>query len=195
MKGLFATGLIAGGLFLPAAGAAAQEVVHVVAATVRHVNPQNGMIITTTDDGSEGMFKGADAKVQTNLDKALIAQITPAQKFVASSESTAGDRVIVFYFEGVNSARSAYAVLDLGKGPFDKSTGTVTKFDRHGHMLTIKDDSGIETTFRIAATTVGDMTDGAVQGFKYDVGKGERVRVTATAANGGEDALLIVPAN
>jgi hypothetical protein len=194
MKRLFAGCLIAGGLCLPAASAAGQAVVHVVAATVRHVNPQNGMIIATTDDGSEGMFKGADAKVQTSLDKALIAQITPAQKFVASSESTTGDRVIVFYFSGEDTARSAYAVLDLGKGPFDKSVGTVTKFDRHAHTLSIKDDSGIETTFRIGANTVGDMTAGAVQGFKYDVAKGEKVRVTATAANGGEDALLIVPA-
>ena len=76
-------------------------------------------------------------------------------------------------------------MLDLGKGPFDKSVGTVTKFDRHAHTLTVKDDSGIEATFRIGANTVGDMTAGAVQGFKYEVAKGEKVRVTATAGNGG----------
>ena len=98
MKRIFAAGLITGGLCLAAASAAAQEVVHVVAATVRHVNPQNGMIIATTDDGSEGMFKGADPKVQTSLDKGLIAQITPAAKFVAASEFDGrgpGDRVLL----------------------------------------------------------------------------------------------------
>jgi hypothetical protein len=195
MKRLFAAGLIAGGLCLPAANAGAQQIVHVLAGTVRHINQQNGMIIVTTDDGSAGLFKGADPKVQTNLDKGLIAEITPAEKFIASGAGSTGDRLMVFYYgDDDDNVRSVVAVFDLGKGPFDKSTGTVTKFDRHGHTLTIKDDSGIETTFRIAANTVAETTTGAVEGFKYEASKGEKVRVTARAANGGEDALLIVPA-
>jgi hypothetical protein len=194
MNKLFAVCLIAGGLCLPAAEAGAQEVVHVLAATVRFVNQQNGMIIVSTDDGTAGMFKGADVKVQTNLDKSLVAKITLADKFMAAGESSKGDHLIVFYFGGEDdNVRSVFAVTDLGKGPFDKTTGTVTKFDRHAHLLTVKDSTGTEVDFRIGANTVADTTTGAVEGYKFDPSKGEKVRITATSGNGGEDALLIVP--
>jgi hypothetical protein len=194
MRKFFAVCLIAGGLCLPAAEAGAQEVVHVLSATVRFVNQQNGMIIVNTDDGTAGMFKGADAKVQTNLDKSLIAKITPAEKFVATGDTSKGDHLIVFYFGGDDDVRSVFAVTDLGKGPIDKTTGTVTKFDRHAHLLTVKDSTGTDVDFRIGANSVADTTTGAVEGFKFDPSKGEKVRVIATPGNGGEDALLIVPA-
>jgi hypothetical protein len=194
MKRLFAVCAIAGGLCLHAAEAGAQEVVHVLSATVRFVNQQNGMIIVNTDDGTAGMFKGADAKVQTNLDKSLIAKITPVEKFVAAGETSKGDHLIVFFYgDEDNSVRSVYAVTDLGKGPLDKTTGTVTKFDRHAHLLTVKDSTGTEVDFRIGANTVADTMTGAVEGYKFDPSKGEKVRIIATPGNGGEDALLIVP--
>jgi hypothetical protein len=42
--------------------------------------------------------------------------------------------------------------------------------------------------------TVADTATGVAQGFKYDLSKGDHVRVTATNANGSDTALLIAPA-
>jgi len=189
----FALCLLAGGLSLSGVNAVAQEVVHVTTGTVRHVNPQNGMIIVKTDDGSGGMFKGAQGKVDNSMDKALVAEAVPADKFTATGATATGDQVIVFYF-GDDVVRTAVAVDDLGKGPFETSTGTVTKFDHSEHLLTIKDSSGAEATFHIVANTVADTTTGAVEGFKYGAKKGDKVRITAAPGSGGETALLIVPA-
>jgi hypothetical protein len=85
-------------------------------------------------------------------------------------------------------------VHDLGDGSFAESSGSVVRINRHDHLLTIKNSSGVEESFRIDPKTVADTPTGVLEGFKLDYSKGDQVRVTAAQANGGETALLIAPA-
>jgi hypothetical protein len=61
-------------------------------------------------------------------------------------------------------------------------------------MLTIKSASGLEVSFHVSAKTVAETSMGAVEGYKFDLDKGEQVRVTAATVDGNETALFIVPA-
>ena len=70
-------------------------------------------------------------------------------------------------------------------------SGSVTKFNRHEHLLTIKDCAGATESFHIAPNTVAETAVGAVEGERFDPEKGEQVRVTATLADGGPEALFI----
>jgi hypothetical protein len=197
MKTLIAVCVVAGSLSVTASSAAAQEVVHALAGTVHHINQQAGLIVVNTDDGSGRFFKDADGKTRISLDKSLSAEVTPASKFAETGASAAGDHVIVFYCAdgGDSNTRTVVAVDDLGKGPLDKTTGTVTHFDGHSHVLTIKNSAGTEQTFQIGPKTVAETTTGAVEGYKFDPEKGSQVRITATADKDGETALFIVPAS
>jgi hypothetical protein len=175
------------GLFsLSAFAANAQQVVHALAGTVTYINPTNKTIIIITDDGSEGLFKDMTASnVSLNFAKEIRANSTPADAF-----TTKGAHVIVYYF-GDGDERTAVALQDLGGGPLKKISGSVTKFNRHEHLLTITDAAGVSESFHIDPKTVAETAVGAVEGEKFDPGKGEQVRVTATLANGSPEALFI----
>ena len=175
------------GLFsLSAFAANAQQVVHALAGTVTNINPTNKTIIINTDDGSEGLFK--DMTVSNgSLDfaKDLRADSTPADAF-----SKKGTHVIVYYC-GDGDERTAIALQDLGGGPLQKISGSVTKFNRHQHLLTIKDSAGVSESFHIDPKTVAETAVGAVEGERFDPEKGDQVRVTATLAAGSPEALFI----
>ena len=64
-------------------------------------------------------------------------------------------------------------------GRFRRSVGSVTKFYRHQHLLTIKDSAGATESFHIDPKTVAETAVGAVEGERFDPDKGEQVRVTA----------------
>ena len=110
----------------------AQEVVHALAGTVTYINPTNKTIIINTDDGSEPLFKDMTAS-NASLDfaKDLRADSTPADTFTKK-----GAHVIVYYF-GDGDERTAVALQDLGGGPLKKISGSVSKFNKHEHLLTI----------------------------------------------------------
>jgi hypothetical protein len=175
------------GLFsLSAFAANAQQVVHALAGTVTYINPTNKTIIINTDDGSEGLFKAMTASnVSLEFAKDLRADSTPADAFTKK-----GSHVIVYYF-GDGDERTAVAVRDLGGGQLKKISGTVSKFNKHEHLLTIKDASGVSESFRIAPNAVAETAVGAVEGARFDPGTGDQVRVTTTLANGGPEALFI----
>jgi hypothetical protein len=171
---------------LSAFAANAQQVVHALAGTVSNINPTNKTIVISTDDGSEGLFKDMTAmNLSVDFAKDLRADSTPADAF-----SKKGTHVIVYYF-GDGDERTAVALQDLGGGPLKKISGSVTKFNRHEHLLTIKDSAGASESFRIDPKTVAETPVGAVEGERFDPEKGEQVRVTATLANGGPEALFI----
>ena len=146
------------------------------------------MIEIDTDDGSSGHFrwlKVSDGSI--NFDKSVSADAISADKF-----TTKGDHVIVYYF-GEGAVRTAVALHDLGDGTMEKSTGTVVKLNRHEHSLTIKNSEGAELSYRLDPKTVADTANGVMEGFKFDLSKGDAVRVTAAQANGSDTAWLIVP--
>jgi hypothetical protein len=91
--------------------------------------------------------------------------------------------------------RTLVALRDLGTGPLVKSTGTVVKLDKHEHLLTIKNSTGGEESYHLDPKTVADAETGVATNFKFDLSKGDKVRVLATQSNGSSTALLITPAN
>ncbi|HEY4381077.1 MAG TPA: hypothetical protein VGN01_12080 [Acidobacteriaceae bacterium] len=142
----------------------------------------------TTDDGSSGHFrwlKKSDGEIE--FDKTVSADATPADQYTSK-----GAHVIVYYF-GEGDLRTVVAVHELGSGSIQKRTGTVVKLSRKDHLLTIKNASGSEESFQLDPKTVADTATGVLQG-KFDLSKGDQVRVMAAPAGSGETALLIVPA-
>jgi hypothetical protein len=177
---------LVGFLSIAALAANGQEVVHALAGVVSSINSSQKTIDVKTDDGSDGFFKDLTAsKIPLDFDKEIRAGATPADDFQRT-----GANVIVYYFVHGDD-RTAVALKDLGQEPIQKVSGTVTKFDRHQHLLAIKDASGASQMFRIGPQTVAESPVGAVEGQKFDPQKGDEVRVTATPANGSEEALFV----
>ena len=189
MKALFRACLFATCLTLVSSVAQAQQRVHAVSGTVTSINPKIGMIEIDTDDGSSAHFRWLKkSEVSVEFDKTVSADAVPVDKF-----TTKGTHVIVYFF-GEGDVRTAVALRDLGDGSLAKSTGTVVKLNRREHLLTIKNSSGTEESFHVDPKTVADTATGVMEGFKFDLSKGDQVRVTAAQANGSATALLIVPA-
>ncbi len=49
---------------------------------------------------------------------------------------------MIVYYYGVGTVRTVVALRSLGPGPLTKSRGTVVKFDKGDHPLSIKNQSG-----------------------------------------------------
>jgi phosphotransferase system IIA component len=185
-KQLFQTCLLLGTIASTALTATGQQVVHALTGKVTAIYPATKSIKITTDDGSEGLFFIlTKTNTPLNFEKSVRAESTPAAAF------TKTDAQVVVYYIGDDAIRTTVALEDLGAGPFVKTVGTIVKLDKHAHMITIKDDKGAEESFHIDAKTVGEATNGVVEGEKFDADKGAKVRVTATTENGAETALFI----
>ncbi len=166
----------------------AQQRVHALSGTVKAVHPKISMTQIETDDGSEGHFNWATKSAgPVDFDKSVSADATAADKF-----TTLEAHVIVYYFGG-NDLRSIVSLRDLGAGPFTNTSGAVVKFNKHDHLLTIKNAEGTEETLHLDPKTVADTATGVAQNYKFDFTKGDRVRITATTSNGAVTALLITP--
>ena len=164
----------------------AQEVVHALSGTVNNVNLAARTITVITDDGSGGTFKAmTDSKTPVEFDKTLRADAIAAETFKKKET-----RVIVYYF-GEGDVRTAVALRDLGPGPFTKSSGTVVKFEKGDHSLSIKDQAGLVESFKVTRSTVADTGSGAVDGLKFEPGKGDQVQVISAGANGSATALFV----
>jgi hypothetical protein len=147
------------------------------------------MIEITTDDGSSAHFRflrKSDGAL--DFDKMVSSDAVPADKF-----TTKGSHVIVYYF-GDEDVRTAVALHDLGDGSMVRSSGTVVKLNRKERLLTIKNSSGVEESFHLDPKTVADTATGVMEGFKFDLSKGDQVQVTSAETNGSATALLIISA-
>lgn len=165
---------------------AAQEVVHALVGTVTSIDSAAKAITVKPYDGSESLFKDRiGSKTRIEFDKNIRADSTSAVEFKKS-----GTGVMVYYF-GVGTARAAVALRNLGSGPFTRSVGTVLKFESKEHSISIKESSGTAETFKITSDTVAETDEGAIEGLKLRPQTGDLVQITATAANGGQTALLI----
>ena len=186
MKSILRMPLLAGCLLLASHALLAQEVVHALTGTVDTIDPANKTFTITADDGSGSTFDQlTSAHKSAWLEKALRNGAVAAAGF-----NQTGTHVIV-YFLGWGEPRTAIAFQTLGAGPLTKSTGTVVKFYKGDHTLSIKELSGTIDSFKVASDTVAETGTGAVEGLKFDPSKGQRVRVTATQINGSEKALFI----
>jgi hypothetical protein len=177
--------LLVGCFSLSAVAATAQEVVHALTGTVTSMDPGK-TIEVDTDDGADVDFRDlTKSNIPLEFDKVLSAQATSADRF-----NTKGTHVIVYYF-GEGDQRTAVALQGLAPGQLKRTIGTVAKFDKHQHLLTVESTPGGVQLFHIEPTTVVETSVGAVEGRKFDPQKGDQVRVTAAAGQGTATALFI----
>jgi hypothetical protein len=186
LKGILKTLVIVGCVSAASVLASAQQVVHALSGTVNNINLPSKTITVITDDGSAGTFEAMkDSKTPIEFDKTLRADATAADAFKAQ-----GTRVIVYYF-GYSAVRTAVALRDLGPGPFTKTSGTVVEVEKGEHSFSIKDQAGAVESFKVTRSTVADTGSGAVEGLKFEPGKGDQVQVISTVGNGGATALFV----
>ena len=185
-RGFLHVCLLIGALSSTTITATAQQTVHALAGKITAVDPAGKTIQVVTEDGSQSLFDIlTQNNVQLDFEKSVKAMTVPAGAF-----TKANCEVVLFYF-GDSVVRTSVAVEDLGAGPLVTALGTVVKFDKHAHLLTIKDSSGQEHAFHIDAKTIADSFDGVLLGQKFDADKGQKVRITANVQDGASTALFI----
>jgi hypothetical protein len=166
--------------------ASAQWVIHALGGTLKTTNASAKTIVLDTDDGTPGDFQIPQiSKVNMNFDKEVRSETVAPDKFTDKD----GQVIVFFYGDGV--VRTAVAVESAGTGPFQKITGTVLKYDKHDHMLTLQTQAG-EKTFAIGDKTIVDTPDGVVPGRKFNAERGDHLRLLAAQTKGsGEQTLLV----
>jgi hypothetical protein len=186
LKSLVKILMLVGCLALASRVATAQEIVHALTGTVSSIDAGAKTIEIATDDGSDGTFHFmADPHTPLKFDRGIRNDATAAGDF-----KTQGAHVVVYYF-GAGGGRTVVALKDVGAGPFTATSGTVVKFDKKEHSLTIKDQSGATQSFNVASSTIAETDEGATEGIKFDPRKGEKVIVAAAQASGGPTAVFI----
>lgn len=182
----FGSAVIAVSLTAFCANAGAQMIVHAMSGTVKAIDPHAKTIDITIESGDTSEFKlpGA-AKVNIDFDKALESDSVNADKF-----QQVGDFVVVYYY-GYDNNRTAVAVKDLGKGPFEKVEGTVLSYDKHDRTMTAKDGSGKSESFVLSDHLIVDTGVSVAAGRGYSPHKGDYVLVTYETAGGKNTAVFV----
>lgn len=189
IKLIFKLCLFAAACVITVSSACAQERVYAVSGTVTSINPKIQMTEVDTDDGTTGHFRWiAKPGPAIDFNKSVSADATQPDKFTAK-----GDHAIVYFF-GEGDVRTLVGLHDLGSAPVTITTGNVVKLNRKDHTLTLKKSSGEEVVFHLDPKTVVATTDGVMEDFKYDINKGDPVRVTSTQSSGADTAWLVMPA-
>ncbi len=178
--------VLVGSLFLASRGAASQEIVHALTGSVSAINTSQGTMTVFQDNGEKSTFKVmASSKPSLAFDKKVAETTTDATRF-----NQQGAYVVVFYF-GRDDNRTAVAVKTLGAGPFSSMTGEVASWNGHDHTLSVSDAKGVEHSFKIDAQTVAETYTGVVNGSKFDIDKGDEVRLVSTKKDGTSTVLFI----
>jgi hypothetical protein len=174
-----------GCLGLIAVPAKAQQVVHALTGTVSSINGASKTISVFQDNGTQGDFSDAtDSKAKLSIDKKVSLDTTAYDVFKKT-----GVYVVVLYYGG-DQSRTAVALKNLGSGPFTSMTGTVAKFDSK-HFISVVDSSGEAQNFKMSQDTIGEGYMGAVDGFKLQAQRGDKVRIVATKDDSGLTALFV----
>jgi hypothetical protein len=182
---LFTRALIAGAVLT--AGCcicSAQEVIHALTGVATKVDSASQTITLTTSDGSQTIVKDeARDHPSYDFDKALESDATAIATF-----DKPGDRVILYYF-GDGWQQRAVAVKDLGQSPLKLSSGEVTHWDHHHHVVTIKAADGSKQTFQLDDKTAVDTPMGVVNGAKFDPRNGDRISIKYLSKDGDNEAV------
>jgi len=185
LKGVVCSIALCGCIGSIATSAPAQQVVHALTGTVSSINSASKTISVFQDNGMQGDFSDATgSKAHLSIDKKVALDTTAADVFKKT-----GAYVVVLYYGG-DSARTAVALKNLGSGPFTSATGTVLKFDSK-HTIQVEDGSGVTQSYKISQDTIGEGYMGAVDGYKLQAQKGDKVRIVALKDDSGMTALFI----
>jgi hypothetical protein len=164
---------------------AAQQVVHALTGTVSSINKASQTVAVLQDVGGDSVFQNpSSSKARVAFDKKIESGTIAADAFKDN-----GAYVIVFYYGGSDN-RTVVAFKNLGTGPFSSTVGTVKKYEK-AHVLTVQDESGALQTFRIGPDTVAEGYAGAVDGSKFQISGGDKVRIVSAAVDGSPTALFI----
>ena len=178
--------VLLGLLFLASREAVSQEIVHALTGSVSAINSSNGTLTLLLDSGSQSTFKVMSSPTkQIAFDKKVAEETVAAKNF-----GNEGAYVIVFYF-GTAEDRTAVALKSLGAGPFSSITGEVSNWNGRDHSLTVIDDDKKEHSFKLDAQTVAETYMGAVNASKFDIAKGDQVRLVSSMKNGVSTVLFI----
>ena len=176
---------LSGCLALVVPPASSQQVVHALTGTVSSINSASKTISVFQDNGTQDEFSDATgSKTRMAIDKKVVLDTTAADAFKKT-----GAYVVVLYYGG-DSDRTAVALKNLCAGPFTSMTGTVLKFESK-RTISVEDGSGTTESFKITQDTIGEGYMGAVDGFKIQAQKGDRVRVVASKESGELTALFV----
>lgn len=170
---------------LVSVAAPAQQVVHALTGTVSSVNTATKTISVFQDNGTQDSFSDAtNSRAKLNIDKKVVLDTTAADAFKKT-----GAYVVVLYY-GNDTDRTAVALKNLGTGPFTSATGTVVKFEGR-RSISVEDSSGATQTFKITQDTIGEGYLGAVDGYKFQASKGDKVRIVASKEGPEPTALFV----
>ena len=164
---------------------AAQQVVHALTGTVSSIDKAAGTVAVLQDVGGDGVFQNpSNSKTRVILDKKIEAGTVSADAFKEN-----GAYVIVFYYGGSDD-RTVVAFKNLGAGPFSSTVGKVKKFER-AHSISVQDDTGAVQTFKLGSDTVAEGYAGAVDGARFQVSSGDKVRVVSAVVDGSPTVLFL----
>ncbi len=166
--------------------APAQQVVHALTGTIISIDPKAKTISVKPDDGTEGLFKlPTKQDGSLDFDKIVKAGTIPAAAFTKTNTQ------VLIYYVGYDTERTVVAVQDLGSATLVKVVGPVTRFNKHQHLLTVKNASGVEVSFQVDDKTVAETPDGVAEMGKFDPHRGDQVRVVALPSSGTAKALFV----
>ncbi len=177
--------LLAGLVAFGTQTASGQMVVHAVSGIVKTINPASKSIDVDLEDGSKAHFKTSSKRVPLSFDNDLRGDAVDASAY------TQLDAFVVVYYYGFGDDRTAVAIKDLGKDTFQKFNGTVTAFDKHSRILTVKTLKAGTVKFHISEKAVIDTGASLQSGQKFSPGKGYTVRLTATGSGDEYTAVFI----
>ncbi|HXS76226.1 MAG TPA: hypothetical protein VN753_08615 [Terracidiphilus sp.] len=167
-------------------GLTAQEIVHALCGTVSSVDLSSKTITLFQDTGSPATFNVmSSSNKRIDFDKKIAGDVTAAKEFQKQ-----GAYVILFYF-GINENRTAVALKNLGAGPFSSTSGEVTDWNGHDRKLSVRDKNGATRTFTVGPQTVAETYMGVVNGTKFDIDKGENVRIVSSRNEASPTVLFI----
>ena len=160
-----------------------QMIVHAMTGTVRSVSATE---LTATANGVSQTFSlEGKSHPSIDFDKDLRDDSTPAADFHKS------DAFAVIYYYGAVATQTAVAVKDLGAGPFEKTTGTVTHFDKHTHRLTVATTEGQTENFIVGDKAVIDTGMRVKSGRKMDPPSSSHILVIAVPENGAQTIVYL----
>lgn len=163
----------------------AQQVVHALTGTVSTINKAAETVAILQDVGGDSIFQNpVNPKTRVNLDKKIGPGTIAADAFKEN-----GAYVIVFYYGGSDN-KTVVAFKNLGSGPFASTVGTIKKYEK-ARALTIQDETGAVQTFKIVPDTIAESYAGAVDGSRFQVSGGDKVRIVSAVVDGSPAALFI----
>jgi phage baseplate assembly protein gpV len=143
---------------------------HATEGVITRVDSAAKQVAVKTADGTEEVFHFTE---KTALHAAKGAKTGAVDTYLAGKEGT---HVVVRY-TGEGADKAATGIDDFGKDTVKVSKGTITKFDKASHTITVKAEDGSEQTYHVAKDATIDTAHGVIKRSEYAAKKGENASV------------------